>query len=403
MTKILGETSPPGISVQRSIGKIEGSTTAPVVIFFGGLHGNEPVGIYALQQVFKQLQTKVNHVNGSVYALSGNLPALLRDVRFIAEDLNRIWTPQKIQKFSAATPGELSIEEQEAREIYQIISALMEKHTGPFYFIDFHTTSSQTIPFITISDSLMNRKFSALFPVPIVLGIEEYLQGALLSYANALGYIALAFESGQHKEKNAVHNTIAFIYLTLVFSGCLQEKEIPRFQQYVNTLKTAAAEKNNIYEITGHHQIQEGEAFKMLPGFGNFESVSKGTPLAKSNKNTIKAAKNTVLFMPLYQNQGKEGFFLIRKIPRFFLKLSAWLRASGSDAILTLLPGVSWNSPDKRSLRVNLKTARFLTKPFFHLLGYRSWQIDETHVRMSNRERVAKTSIYKTTPWYRRN
>ena len=39
---------------------------------------------------------------------------------------------------------------------------------------------------------------------PIVLGIEEYLQGPLLSYINTLGYVSLGFESGQHDNKQAI-------------------------------------------------------------------------------------------------------------------------------------------------------------------------------------------------------
>ena len=49
---------------------------------------------------------------------------------------------------------------------------------------------------------------------------------------------------------------------------------------------------------------------------------------------------------------------------------------------------------------VDLKVARFLSKPFFHLLGYRSRIVDETHILMSNRERAAKNEMYKNTPWF---
>lgn len=390
------------MTIERIIGKIEGEATAPVIIFLGGIHGNEPSGVYALQRVFERLQAEKKNVKGAVYAIAGNLPALRKGVRYIENDLNRIWTENTIEKLMAMTPGPLSVEEQEAKAIYTIILELLERHTGPFYFIDFHTTSSKTLPFITISDSLINRKFSMRFPVPIVLGIEEYLKGALLSYANQLGYVALAFESGQHQEDEAIKNTIAFIYLSLVFCGCLAEEDIPEFKDYTAILKTASHGKETIYEVTGSYIVDRDENFKMVPGFDSFEHIAKGTLLAKSNGNPVKAKKKTVLFMPLYQAQGSEGFFTIRQIPKFFLKLSAWLRNAGMDTLLTLLPGVSWETPNKETLLVNIRVARFLTKPLFHLLGYRSWQIDETHIRMINRERRAKTGVYRKAPWYRR-
>ncbi|MEM9686001.1 MAG: succinylglutamate desuccinylase/aspartoacylase family protein [Bacteroidota bacterium] len=399
--EVSGNTLVQDIPAQRIIGKITGRKTDPVVIFLAGIHGNEPSGIVALQEVFKQLQAQKDTLKGSVYALSGNLPALSKGVRFIAEDLNRIWTVQKLKKITSHTADELSIEEKEAQALYNIILELLSVYSGPFYFIDFHTTSSKTVPFITISDSLINRKFSALFPVPTVLGIEEYLEGALLSYTNQLGYVALAFESGQHQAKEALSNTISFIYLTLVYCGCLQKEAVTDFQGHKDTLSTSAGGKHNIYEVTSRYRVGTGENFKMLPGFKSFQPISKGTLLAKSNENPIKAHKNTVLFMPLYQNQGTEGFFTIKKIPPFFLKLSVWLRASRTDALLACLPGVSWETAEKGTLLVNLKIARFLTKPLFHLLGYRSWKISRNHVRMINRERRAKTKAYKKEAWYR--
>ncbi|MCB0375159.1 MAG: succinylglutamate desuccinylase/aspartoacylase family protein, partial [Sinomicrobium sp.] len=337
---------------------------------------------------------------GSVYAVSGNLPALLKGVRFIEQDLNRIWTEEIVEKIRYAKPEALSAEEREAQALYKIILELLERHSGPFYFIDFHTTSSKTIPFITISDSLINRKFSAFFPVPVVLGIEEYLQGALLSYANQLGYVALAFESGQHEEQETIAHTIAFIYLSLVCCGCLPMEEIAGYETYVNVLKTAAKGKDMLYEVTGSYRVGKDEDFKMIPGFRSFQKVAKGAVLAKSNGSPVRAKKGTTLFMPLYQSQGSEGFFTIREIPKFFLKLSAWVRNSRLDGLLTLLPGVSWETAAKETLLVNLNVARFLTKPFFHLLGYRSWQVDKDHIRMVNRERRAKTGTYKKEVWY---
>ena len=400
--EVSGNTLVQDIPTQRIIGKIAGRKTDPVVIFLAGIHGNEPSGVVALQEVFKQLQAQKNTLKGSVYALSGNLPALAKGVRFITEDLNRIWTVQKLKKITAHTANEHSVEEKEAHALYSIILELLSAYSGPFYFIDFHTTSSKTIPFITISDSLINRKFSTLFPVPTVLGIEEYLEGALLSYTNQLGHVALAFESGQHQAQEALSNTISFIYLTLVYCGCLQEDAVTSFQAHKDNLRTSAGGKHDIYEVTSRYRVGMGENFKMLPGFESFQPVSKGTLLAKSNEKPVKAYRNTVLFMPLYQSQGTEGFFTIKKIPPFFLKLSVWLRASRTDALLARLPGVSWETAEKKALLVNLKVARFLTKPLFHLLGYRSWKISKSHVRMINRERRAKTKAYRKEAWYRR-
>ena len=185
------------ITLNRIIGKIEGHKKGPTMVFFGGIHGNETAGVFALNHVFGELNAK--HISGTLYAITGNTEALRQNKRYLNHDLNRLWFQERIEEIQGKT--QLKTEEAELLELFKIIHDILDTETGPFYFIDFHTTSSKTIPFITINDALINRKFSTLFPVPLVLGIEEYLEGPLLSYVNQLGYVSLGFESGQHDEK----------------------------------------------------------------------------------------------------------------------------------------------------------------------------------------------------------
>src|SRR5210317_398097 len=162
------------ITVSGVISKIEGNK-GPVVVFFGGIHGNETAGVFALHSVLKKISKK--DVNGTIYGITGNIKALEKNQRFINKDLNRIWTKEQLDILR--NKEDLCPEEQEQKEIFEIVLEILNQHEGPFYFIDLHTTSSKTLPFITINDSIANRKFSQLFPVPIVLGIEEYLEGPL--------------------------------------------------------------------------------------------------------------------------------------------------------------------------------------------------------------------------------
>mgnify|MGYP000471731318 FL=1 len=91
---------------------------------------------------------------------------------------------------------------------------------------------------------------------------------------------------------------------------------------------------------------------------------------------------------------------LFKIIKPFFLNLSATLRRIKTDNLLAFLPGIQWLDKREGILQVNLTVAKFFAKSFFHLLGYRNKQITSTHLRLNNRERVAKTSIYKKEPWY---
>jgi hypothetical protein len=77
-----------------------------------------------------------------------------------------------------------------------------------------------------VNDSLINRKFSTQNPVPMILGIEEYLDGALLSYINDLGYVSFGYEAGQHDDIASLENQIAFIYLSIVFAEVVSKDDV---------------------------------------------------------------------------------------------------------------------------------------------------------------------------------
>ena len=51
----------------------------------------------------------------------------------------------------------------------------------------------------------------------------------------------------------------------------------------------------------------------MLPGFINFQPIEVGTPLATENGQVITSPYAGNIFMPLYQNQGADGFFIIER------------------------------------------------------------------------------------------
>ncbi|MFD2725803.1 succinylglutamate desuccinylase/aspartoacylase family protein [Hyunsoonleella rubra] len=380
----------------RVLFKIEKSTDAPTIVFFAGIHGNEKAGVVALNHVYKSLDK--SQIRGNVYGVLGNIKALEKEQRFIDTDMNRLWTKHRIEAiFSKEHPN---TEEIQLITLYNLLQNILKSNTGPLYFIDLHTTSSKTLPFITINDAMINRAFSKQFPVPIVLGIEEYLEGALLSYINTLGYVSIGFESGQHTDVASVENNIAFINLVLVNTRILEKEKID-FDVHFQTLVKASEGARRFFEIVHLLRIQPNDEFKMKEGFKSFQSIAKGTPLALLNGTEIQSGHDGHIFMPLYQKRGGEGFFIIKPIPQFFLKLSRILRRFKVDGLLIALPGIYWHDKYAGVLKSNLRVTRFLAKPIFHLLGYRNRRVTEDFVYLYNRERIAKLSLYKNTRWAR--
>ncbi len=396
MTEVTSPALHKSIILNRIIGKIKGDKSGPTMVFFGGIHGNETAGVFALNQVFSALNPE--DISGTLYAITGNMAALKANKRYLNNDLNRLWFETRIKDIQ--NQSHLNSEEAELLEIFKILHHILETESGPFYFIDFHTTSSKTLPFITINDALINRKFSMLFPVPLVLGIEEYLEGPLLSYINELGYVSLGFESGQHDEKDAVLNCEAFIYLALVYAKVMTPNSLINFPVYYRQLQEQSQYLKEAFEVVFLHRVKASDHFEMLPGFKSFEKITKQTRLATDTEGAIVSKYNARIFMPLYQKMGAEGFFIIQPIKPFALKLSEFLRRIKFDNFLVILPGVSWQDKQKNVLLVNLKIAKFFAKSFFHLLGYRSQKVDATHLRLSNREHASKNMMYKKENWY---
>jgi len=382
----------------RVIKKIEGGRKGPIILFFAGIHGNEPAGVLALEKVLGDLESQKENIAGTIYGIIGNKAALSLNKRFIDEDLNRIWISPYMDKLDSKL--NLLEEEKEMKELLQLIIPIIEQATVPVYFIDFHTTSSKSYPFITINDALINRKFAMKFPVPIVLGIEEFLYGPMLSYINQEGYVAIGFESGQHLDENSVQNAVSFIYLTLTFTGAIKKRDFGEFDFHFSILETSAQHLHKIFEIVYLHKISAWDKFTMISGFESFQVIKKDTHLAIHNDVIVKAPYSGRIFMPLYQSQGSDGFFIVHRIPYWVLKLSSFLRKFKIDNLLTLLPGVSWENREKKVLKVNIKTARFLAKPFFHLFGYRVRVTEGHYLRLYNRERSSKKKLYKKTKWF---
>ncbi len=363
------------------IKRIKGKHSFPTVVAFGGVHGNESAGVLALEKVVKTIEKDQLHFHGNFYAIKGNLKALDKKVRFIHKDLNRIWTRRNIKHLF--DDQEVFAELEEQRELFQLIRDIFSESVGPFYFIDLHTTSSYTIPFITISDSLNNRKFSSNFHIPIILGIEEYLEGPVLTFLNEFGHISLGFEAGQHNESSSVNNCEFFIWKSLALTGCINKKKVKNY--FFLRKRFNYYRSSNFYHITEKHTIEENDSFEMQEGYTNFQPIKKGELLAHSNGHELKASENGKIFMPLYQKLGEDGYFIIRKISKFWLGLSKFLRKTRSHHLLRLLPGI--RKVSHYTLRVDPKTAVFLTNQIFHLFGHRRRVKKGKHLYFTKRDR----------------
>jgi succinylglutamate desuccinylase len=266
---------------------------------------------------------------------------------------------------------DVTSEESEQRELLAEIEAALGRRRGPAVFFDLHTTSSAGAPFALISDTLTNRRLALALSVPIILGLEENLDGTILNYINELGHTAIGFEAGQHEAISSLRNHEAAIWLGLVAAGCLAPQHAPAFDDLHQRLREAGGSVPRVMELRYRCAVTEEDQFTMLPGFANFTPVTYGQTLAQNWEGSVTAPEDGLLFMPLYQWQGDDGFCIVRKVNPFWLRVSAWLRRARFDRLLPLLPGVSRVPGERRSLEINTRIARWFVIEICHLLGFR--------------------------------
>lgn len=373
MTRTLLKRQKPGrVISKRIVGEYSKGIPGPTLVCFGGVHGNEPSGVIALEKVFQRLKETDSQIQGKLIGLAGNLEALKNHKRFIDQDMNRIWSHRRMLEVESDTKTQTS-ENKEQRELLEKLNRTIQESKGELFFIDLHTTSSESQPYISINDTLRNRRMALKYPLPIVLGLEEYLEGTILSYINELGHIALGFEAGQHDAPASITNHEAFIWLSLIFSRCLINEEA--LYHHHTVLSKTITDGKKVFELRHRHWVEPQDQFVMKPGYVNFQAIQKNELLAHDARKEIRAQEKGRIFMPLYQSQGNDGFFIVRKIKWFWLKISALLRLTRFHHFLYLLPGVSKYNQLNHSLTVNTSWARWYVIDFFHLMGFRRKQI----------------------------
>ena len=233
--------------------------------------------------------------------------ALDAGYRFIDRDFNRSWTPALVERALSGKDGES--EAFEVRELAEELDAAVRAARGPVFFIDLHTTSAAGIPFALIGDTLPHRDFAASFPLPVILGLEEQIDGCLTEWMSAKGAVTLVVEGGQHESADAQANLEAVTWTCLAAAGVIDAATEPRVAAAHDRLARARGELPHFIEVKTRHAIAEGDEFVMEPGFANIARVRRGQLLARDRHGLIHAPADGLVLLPLYQKQGDDGFF----------------------------------------------------------------------------------------------
>jgi succinylglutamate desuccinylase len=371
---------------QRILGRVTGERSGPTLIAMAGIHGNEPAGLQAVSRVVSRLQREGCCARGRFTAIAGNLAALRENSRFVDADLNRRWTPEIVGRLLAGPATDRHVaEDGEQRLLLGVLQEEVDASEGRLYFLDLHTSSADGPPFLTVGDTLYNRRFARGFPLPLILGLEEQVDGALLEYLNNLGFTTLGIEAGRHDRESSVDHIEAVLWIALCTAGLVEAARLPDFERLRQTLLEAGRPVPRIVEVRRRHAITGSESFRMEEGFGNFHPVREGQLLARDEHGPILAPERGRILLPLYQGKGNDGFFIAREVRGFWLGVSAMLRRLRLGRLLRLLPGVSRSGESGEVLVVDTRVARWRSLDIFHLFGYRKLRRTGPELTVSRR------------------
>ena len=298
------------LSTDRVIGHAVGDTSGPLMILVGGLHGNETAGTQATERVFEQLNRSQLH--GELIGLRGNLPALAAHRRFIDYDLNRCWTDDHVALLHAEAVEQTQVEDQEAAELLTWLDHYTVQPHSTKVLVDLHTTSAERGNFVIVPAAHARHPVVEVLSLPIVSGMENFLIGTLMVYAVQQGFVSFAFEGGRIGSSEAVDLHEAGIWMMLhtlkmiTLTSQQVEQHYGLLQEYGRSLPRRVTAKSM-------HMIAEGANFAMNTGYYNFKPVHRGEVVAHDQDGPIASPQDGMIFMPLYQKEGSDGFFIVEE------------------------------------------------------------------------------------------
>lgn len=294
---------------RRVIGRY-GDGDGPLLLCLGAVHGNEPAGVVAVRHLLRTLEYHGVNVRGTIVGLTGNLAAYTQNRRFIRRDLNRSWSRRQVRR-SRLVAADVDAETREQRQLLEILETLVPGEGREAFVLDLHTTSSASVPFLTLGVTRRSRRFARELPLPLIVGLERFVPGTLVDFLSRKGAVGLVVEAGQHLLHSAASRHEALMWAALLRAGMVEPAAVEFVRPVVDRLKRHTAHLPTTLRVSYRHALRDGDGFRMNPGYANFQLVEEGESLARDARGEIRSPTSGRIFLPLYQRLGDDGFFLV--------------------------------------------------------------------------------------------
>ena len=301
--------------MERIIGTEDSGDRNVLIVLIGAIHGNELAGIKAINNIFKEIEDHDLRIKGKIVGIAGNLAAIKAKKRFLKYDLNRCWTFDQINSIINKDKSELEHEDLELFDIHGLLETLSTEEFQLKILVDLHTTSADNGNFLVLPEKKLDLSLIQSLKLPMVLDLIRYVSGTLLDYMNHKDFISFAFEGGQIGSEQAIDLLTHGVWELMYQSGMVKPlhdfKELLHYEELIGSLHKPLPSKVTVLH---RHKISKGDYFRMKPGFENFHKIQQGEILAEDKNGLIKSPIDGLIFMPLYQNIGNDGFFVVKEI-----------------------------------------------------------------------------------------
>ncbi|EMA45547.1 M14 family metallopeptidase [Halobiforma nitratireducens] len=215
----------------------------PEIAVLAGVHGDEPCGVRAIERLLEEQPS----VERPIKLVVANEKALERRVRFVDEDLNRVF------------PGDSDTETHER----QLAHRLLEELEGCLTF-SMHSTQSYADPFAIVDGvDETAREVCPQLPVSAMVDTSNFAEGRLITELPTI-----EVECGQQGTETAAQNANRLIRAFLTSVGALPGDTVTRDLPVYQLTDVVPKEPADTYEVFVENftQVEAGVTFAAADG-----------------------------------------------------------------------------------------------------------------------------------------
>jgi predicted deacylase len=287
--------SPPDINRYRGntgidyVTTLESQQPGPHVLLTALVHGNELCGAIALDYLFRE---EVRPRRGRLTLVFANVAAFERfdpvnpiASRFVDEDFNRVWSPERLES------RERSVELDRARALRPVVDSAD-------FLLDLHSMQNDSPPLMLCGPLKKGQHFACEIGAPeIIVADEGHAAGTRMRDYGGFGdpqspKNALLVECGQHQDPISGE---AAKDISLRFLAALDMLEAG----FLAGHKLGPAQRQKVIEVT-HAVTVTGNSFSFVADYRGLEVIpERGTEIGRDgSKKVTTPYDNCVLIMP---------------------------------------------------------------------------------------------------------